>query len=61
MSSKKVIVKRIVSPDGKIIAQAYSEVTISDESNSTSYQSVTVTISSGNSYSSSSSSSVSSH
>lgn len=55
MSQKKVVFKRIVSPDGKSVAEAYSEVNVSDESKSTIHQSVTVKISSSSSSSSSSS------
>ena len=60
MNSKKVVVKRVISADGKLIAQAYSEAIASGDSQSTICQNVTVKISSGNSYSSSSSSSSSS-
>lgn len=51
MSYKKVIFKRVLSPDGKSIAQAYSEVITSDDSQITISQTVTVNVS----YSSSSS------
>ncbi len=57
MSQKKVIFKRVISPDGKSIAEAYNEVNISDESQGVMHQSVTVNVSSGSSSSSSSASS----
>ncbi len=57
MSQKKVIFKRVISPDGKIIAEAYSEVNVSDGSQGVIQQSVTVNVSSGSSCSSSSASS----
>lgn len=53
----KVFVQRVVSADGKTIAEARSEVTTSDSSEGTSYQSVRVNASSNHSSSSSSSSS----
>lgn len=58
MRHKKVIFKRIISPDGKNIAAAYSEVNISDESQGVIHQSVTVNVFSGGSSSSSSVSSL---
>jgi hypothetical protein len=56
MMHKKVLFQRLVSPDGKSVAQAYSEAIVSGDSEATISQSVTVNISSG-SYSSSSSTS----
>lgn len=57
MSQQKVVFKRIVSPDGKTIAEAYSEVNVSDENTGRIHQSVTVNSSLGSSSSSSSASS----
>ena len=57
MSQNKVIFKRVISPDGKSIAEAYSEVNVSDESTRIIHQSVTVNVSSGSRSSSSSASS----
>jgi hypothetical protein len=57
MSQNKVIFKRIISPDGKSIAEAYSEVNVSDKSRRIIHQNVTVNVSSGSSSSSSSASS----
>lgn len=56
MRQSKVLIQRLSSPDGKIIASAKSVVITSGERESTS-QEVTVKISSGNSCSSSSASS----
>lgn len=56
MSHARVFIKRIVSPDGKIVAEAKSTVITSGDQQSKSSQTVTVNIS-GNSCSSSSSSS----
>jgi len=42
---KKVVVKRIVSPDGKVIAEAKSVVIISDNQQSHIQQSVSVEVS----------------
>jgi hypothetical protein len=60
MNHKKAIFKRVVSLDGKTVAEAYSEASTDGDSNSTIHQNVTVRISSGNGYSSSSGSSSSS-
>ena len=57
MSYTKVVIQRLISPDGKVIAEAKSTVSISGGSESTVNQSVTVKVSSSNSCSSSSSSS----
>ena len=57
MSRSKVVIQRVISPDGKIIAEAKSTAITSDDSESTVSQSVTVKVSSGNSSCSSSSSS----
>lgn len=54
MISKKILFKRVVSHDGKSVAQAYSEVITSDDTQSTISQTVTVNVSSGSSSSSSS-------
>ena len=54
MRQKKVIFKRVISPNGKSIAEAYGEVNISDESKGVIHQSVTVNVFSGSSFSSSS-------
>lgn len=57
MSHTRVFVKRMVSPDGKVIAEAKSVVTISGDQESTIDQTVSVNISSdSNSFSCSSSS-----
>lgn len=55
MSRSKVVIQRVISPDGKIIAEAKSTAITSDDSESTVSQSVTVKVSSGNSSCSSSS------
>ena len=55
MSRSRDLFQRIISPDGKIIAEAKSTAFASDDSESTVSQSVTVKIS-GNSCSSSSTS-----
>lgn len=57
---RKVVTKRIVSADGKIIAEAKSVVEASGDGQNVTNQSVSVNISSSNSSSSSSSSSASS-
>ncbi len=57
MSRSRVVFQRVVSPDGKVIAEAKSTASASGDSDSAVSQSVTVKISSGKSYSSSSSSS----
>jgi hypothetical protein len=59
MSRYRVVIQRVVSPDGKIIAEAKSVVITSSASDieSTTNQSVTVKTSSSNSCSSSSTSS----
>lgn len=46
MSSNKVIFKRVFSPDGNSVAQAYSEVITSDDSQYTIRQTVRVNVSS---------------
>ncbi len=43
---RKIITKRIVSPDGKVIAEVTSEVSTSDDSASYSEQSINVQVSS---------------
>lgn len=60
MSHARVFIKRIISPDGKIVAEAKSMAIASADRESTTSQVVTVNISSGNSCSSSSASSASS-
>ena len=57
MSYKKVLIERIVSPDGKSIAEAHSIASVSGDSERKISQTVTVKISSGSSFSSSSTSS----
>jgi hypothetical protein len=56
MIHKKVLLQRLVSSDGKSVAQAYSEAIASGDNETTISQTVRVNISSG-SYSSSSSTS----
>ena len=60
MSHARVVIQRVISPDGKVIAEAKSTVSTSGGSENTVNQSVTVKVSSGSSCSSSSSSSSSS-
>lgn len=55
MSSNKVMFKRLVSPEDKSVAQAYSEVITSDDSQCKIRQTVTVNVSSSSSSSSCSS------
>jgi hypothetical protein len=43
---RKVITKRIISPDGKVIAEVSSEVAISEQGKSYSQQSINVQVSS---------------
>ena len=58
MNRSRVVIQRIVSPGGKIVAEAKSTASTLGDGESVVSQSVTVTISSGNySYSSSSCSS----
>ena len=57
MIRSKVVIQRIVSPDGKVTAEAKSVVITSSNIESTTDQSVTVKISSSNSSTSSFSSS----
>ncbi|WP_414586313.1 hypothetical protein [Scytonema sp. PCC 10023] len=57
MARYQVVIKRIVSPDGKIVAEAKSIATASDDSQSEIHQTVSVNISSGNSCSARSTSS----
>lgn len=57
MLNTKVIVKRMISPDGKIVAQAKSVAIASSDNESKISQDVTAKISSGSSHSSSHSSS----
>lgn len=57
MSSYRVIFKRVVSEDGRAIAEASSQVITSGNSGGTIAQSVTVHVSTSNSNSASSSSS----
>ncbi len=45
MSQRKVLFQRIVSPDGRSVATARSEVITSDPNSTVSHQSVTVTVS----------------
>ena len=52
MTQRKVVVKRIVSPDGKVIAEAKSVVQTSGDDEAEISQSVSVQVSSGNSSSS---------
>ncbi|MGI2901843.1 MULTISPECIES: hypothetical protein [Tolypothrichaceae] len=52
MTQHKVVVKRIVSPDGKVIAEAKSVVQTSGDDEGEISQSVSVHVSSGNSSSS---------
>jgi hypothetical protein len=47
MTHQQVVVKRIVSPDGKIIAEAKSIVTTSDNNQGEISQSVSVNVASG--------------
>ncbi len=56
MSNHRVIYKRVVSSDGRTIAEAYSEVITSEDCGSTVAQSVTVSVSATAVYSSASSS-----
>ncbi|MEM7758616.1 MAG: hypothetical protein AAF298_10880 [Cyanobacteria bacterium P01_A01_bin.40] len=60
MNKHRVIRQRIVSPDGKAIAEATSRVVISDNNQTEINQSVSVRVTQTSSYSSSSSSSTSS-
>lgn len=60
MIRSKVLIQRIVSSDGKSVAEAKSVVITSDESESTINQCVTVEVCSGNRCSSRSTSSVTS-
>ncbi len=64
MAKRKVIIKRIVSPDGTIIAESRSEVSVSGDDDGTFEQTVSVEVSansvSSNTISVSSSSSTSS-
>lgn len=55
MTQRKVVVKRIVSPDGKVITETKSIVETSGDSEDKISQSVSVKVSSGHSSSSSSS------
>jgi len=55
MSQKKVVFKRVVSQDGRAIAQAYSEVVTNEESAGVTYQSVSVRVSADGTSSSASS------
>ena len=54
MVRSKVVVQRIVSPDGKLIAEAKSVVITSSNNESLTHQAVSVTVSSSNSSSSTS-------
>jgi hypothetical protein len=47
MARHKVVIKRIVSPDGKVVAEAKSVVATSDNNESEINQTVSVNISSG--------------
>lgn len=60
MKYHKVLHKKVISPDGRVRAEATSHVVISGDHQSTSSQSVSVNITQRNSSSSSSSSSTSS-
>ncbi|MEG4421664.1 hypothetical protein QUA70_24205 [Microcoleus sp. LAD1_D5] len=60
MTDCKVVVKRIVSPDGKVIAEAKSVVEVSGDDRGEISQSVSVKVSSANSSSSNAKSSSSS-
>lgn len=59
-TSRKVVTRRIILPDGRIMAEARSVVVISSDSESLTDQSATVEVSSNSSRSSSSASSYSS-
>lgn len=57
MSRSRVVIQRLISQDGKVIAEAISTTSASGDSGSTVSQSVTVKVSSGNKSCSSSSAS----
>ncbi len=61
MAHYRVVIKRIVSPDGKIVAEAKSVATVSGDNQSQINQTVSVKISSGKRCSSHSTSSSTSH
>jgi hypothetical protein len=52
MTQQKVVVKRIVSPDGKVIAESKSVVETSGDGDGETSQSISVNVSSSNSSSS---------
>jgi len=52
--SKKVVIRRVVSPDGKIVSEVKNVVTTSDEGEETVDQTVSVEVNSNSSSSSSS-------
>jgi hypothetical protein len=56
IQQKRVIIKRLISPDGKVIAEARSLVITSDDNGSHIQQSVTVDVSANSSFSRSQSS-----
>ncbi|MBA3923271.1 MAG: hypothetical protein H0X31_16895 [Nostocaceae cyanobacterium] len=53
MAKRRVIVKRIVSPEGRIIGESRSEVSVSGDGDSTVEQTVSVEVCTNVSYSSS--------